>query len=255
MNNNEKLKEAKRLYTTATPDQKYVLESLFPELAESEDERIRKALIQYIKNWEANIQGEAYPYLWSSDEEECNKLLAWLEKQGNNLVENGYTNNKDIIKYADNYSHEIWHKLMDNFENIKDYHIGCNDVSDIVLNAIIDAYNWFEKQGEQTINRPDFEIPFGAKDSELIEESYYIPKGYHAEISKDKVTIKNGEQRTNSQNAQDIIKKYVSDHADCRWLDASELEQLLNDFILKYDKIKNREYEQQCKVSNDGNNR
>lgn len=114
---------------------------------------------------------------------------------------------------------------------------------------------WLEKQGEKTINQPDFEIPFGAKDSELIEESYYIPKGYHAEISKDKVTIKKGEQRTNSQNAQDIIKKYVSDHADCRWLDASELEQLLNDFVLEYDIIKNREYEQQCKVSNDGNNR
>ena len=58
-----------------------------------------------------------------------------------------------------------------------------------------------------------------------------------------------------SQNVQDLIKKYVSDHADCRWLDASELEQLLNDFVLEYDIIKNREYEQQCKVSNDGNNR
>lgn len=73
----------------------------------------------------------------------------YIEKQGSNLVKNGYTDNKDIIKYADNYSHEIWHKLMDNFKNIKDYHIGCNDVSDIVLNAIIDAYNWLERQGEK----------------------------------------------------------------------------------------------------------
>lgn len=38
---------------------------------------------------------------------------------------------------------------MDNFKNIKDYHIGCNDVSDIVLNAIIDTYNWLEKQGKK----------------------------------------------------------------------------------------------------------
>lgn len=53
-------------------------------------------------------------------------------------------------------------------------------------------------------------------------------------------------------NAQDLIEKYVSDHADCCWLDASELEQLLNDFVLEYDVIKNREYEQQCKVSKDG---
>ena len=50
-----------------------------------------------------------------------------------------------------------------------------------------------------------------------------------------------------SQNAQDLIKKYVSDHAANRWLDASELEKLLNNFVLEYDVIKNREYEQQCK--------
>lgn len=52
-------------------------------------------------------------------------------------------------------------------------------------------------------------------------------------------------------NAQDLIEKYVSDHADCRWLDASELEQLLNDFVLEYDVIKNREYEQQCKCKSE----
>lgn len=50
-----------------------------------------------------------------------------------------------------------------------------------------------------------------------------------------------------SQNVQDLIEKYVSNHADCRWLDASELEKLLNDFVVEYDVIKNREYEQQCK--------
>lgn len=73
----------------------------------------------------------------------------WLEKQGNNLVKNGYTNNKDYIRYADKYSYEIWRKLMDNFKNIKDYHIGCNDVLEIVLNAIIDTFNWLEKGGDK----------------------------------------------------------------------------------------------------------
>jgi len=208
MNNEEKLKEAKRLYKTATPDQKYVLESLFPELKESEDEKIRKTLIEYFN---------AYPKDYFGGLKK-RYIVAWLEKQGTS-----YT--KRDVDYA-------------------------------FVEGMAFAKDELEKQGEKkTINQPDFEIPFGAKDSELIEESYYIPKGYHAEISKDKVTIKKGEQKTNSQNAQDIIKKYVSDHADCRWLDASELEQLLNDFVLEYDIIKNREYEQQCKVSNDGNNR
>jgi len=92
----------------------------------------------------SSVIDKAIPEIAESEDD----WIAWLEKQGSNLVENGYTNNKDINKYADNYSHEIWHKLMDNFKNIKDYYIGCNDVSDIVLNAIIDAYNWLERQGE-----------------------------------------------------------------------------------------------------------
>ena len=116
--------------------------SIFPEL-NSEDERMRNFISNELACLRATDEKGTVRY------EELTNAIAWLEKQGGNLVENGYTNNKDFIKYADNYSHEIWHKLMDNFKNIKDYHIGCNDVSDIVLNAIIDTCNWLEKQGEQ----------------------------------------------------------------------------------------------------------
>ena len=38
------------------------------------------------------------------------------------------------IEYADNYSHQIWENLMK-----RNAGIGCNDVSDIVLNAILDT--------------------------------------------------------------------------------------------------------------------
>ena len=70
MDYEQKYKEAKRLYQTATPDQRYVLESLFPELAESEDEKIRKALIRFHKSTidVDGIKGE--------------DIIAWLEKQG-----------------------------------------------------------------------------------------------------------------------------------------------------------------------------
>jgi len=60
------------------------------------------------------------------------------------------------------------------------------------------VYNWIrgliEKKGEQ---KPafDIDIPFGAKDSELIEASYYIPEGFHAEIEGNNVVIKQGEQK------------------------------------------------------------
>lgn len=42
----------------------------------------------------------------------------------------------------------------------------------------------------------EIEIPFGAKDSELQEAIYNIPKGFHAEIDDDKVVIKKGEKPT-----------------------------------------------------------
>ena len=39
----------------------------------------------------------------------------------------------------------------------------------------------------------DFEIPFGAKDSELIEATYYIPEGMEAVIEDNKVVIRKKE--------------------------------------------------------------
>jgi len=49
-------------------------ESIFPELAESEDEKIRKRLIEFFKDW-----GETKSHCWGKS---VNKILAWLEKQG-----------------------------------------------------------------------------------------------------------------------------------------------------------------------------
>lgn len=65
----DKLKEAQRLYETANADQRYVLESLFPELKESEDERTRKEIVRFIR-------------MEVDDEIVGNKWIAWLEKQG-----------------------------------------------------------------------------------------------------------------------------------------------------------------------------
>jgi hypothetical protein len=75
MTQEEKIKEAKRLYESANADQKYVLESLFPELKES-DERIRNFLIDFIKvcGW-TEKKDQGWPL-----REEC---IAWLEKQRN----------------------------------------------------------------------------------------------------------------------------------------------------------------------------
>lgn len=148
MDKQEAIKILKEFHdTSALFSVRTALETVFPELKEDEDE------LEWLKQFiQEEVDSLSMDIRDDEDRIKFKKLqrsLEWLKKQGNNLVKNGYTDNKDIIKYADNYSHEIWHKLMENFKNIKDYHIGCNDVSDIVLNAIIDSYNWFEKQGEQ----------------------------------------------------------------------------------------------------------
>ena len=67
--------EAKKLYKTANADQKYVLEKLFPELKESEDEKIRHYLINFVKiNDGVNLPPDY-----------AKKALAWLEKQGDQI--------------------------------------------------------------------------------------------------------------------------------------------------------------------------
>ena len=72
MDYKEKIKEAKRLYETANADQKYVLESLFPEIRESEDEKIRKEIISFLQLPHPQFIGERKQEKW----------IAWLEKMG-----------------------------------------------------------------------------------------------------------------------------------------------------------------------------
>ena len=74
MDYKKKYEEAERLYRTANADQRYVLESLFPKLRESEDERIRKDIIVLIKDWWDSVNKDNI----STKEQ----MLAWLKKQG-----------------------------------------------------------------------------------------------------------------------------------------------------------------------------
>ena len=68
------LERARALMTNQNPPafDKHLIEMVFPELAESEDEKIRKTLIEYIKG----IKSWNY-FLGISKEQ----MIAWLEKQ------------------------------------------------------------------------------------------------------------------------------------------------------------------------------
>lgn len=59
-------------------DRQGILDDIFPELAEGEDERIRKELVSFLK--ETIEYGGISPDIWTMDN--ANKWLAWLEKQG-----------------------------------------------------------------------------------------------------------------------------------------------------------------------------
>ena len=71
----EALENARQEYnTTENVERKQWLEELFPELVESEDEKIRRALMKFI---------EKIPYeRLENDGVSVKDALAWLEKQG-----------------------------------------------------------------------------------------------------------------------------------------------------------------------------
>ena len=76
MDYKEKLEEAKKLYASANVDQKRVLESLFPELKESENvlvEKIRQDIISYLNH---------RPIASMTESNATERWLSWLEKQG-----------------------------------------------------------------------------------------------------------------------------------------------------------------------------
>lgn len=232
----EALERAKKLYNEAkandyTSDMEDY-ETIFPELKENEDEKIRRNII-------AALKGEGY-----YDCDLTNECIAWVEKQGQTFtkkdVDDAYLKGIFDTKQG---KQDARYKYLEEIIAADDiYQMAMNDAmvneaKEKAAKALsklgIGKLLGFENQGEQnptsdtryevgadgslsvnasdykyaTITQNDFaskeelkkiddeiEIPFGAKDSELQEETYYIPKGFHAIIDGDKVVIKKGEK-------------------------------------------------------------
>ena len=90
----EALERARKLYEQGTITES--LNYVFPELKESEDEKIRKHLISLVKNWDKDGIFSKY----TSNPKEVKQILAWLEKlkvfaeHGDGLyyfINNGFT--------------------------------------------------------------------------------------------------------------------------------------------------------------------
>jgi len=121
--------KAKRLYESANDDQKHVLESLFPELkeSESEDETIRKDIISHLQ-FLAQYCSESMP--------DVDKWIAWLEKQSIQQIRTGleWVNTIDDAcdkRYSEEYTQgEYCHKQSFKW-------------------GFQEGVDWLEKQGEQ----------------------------------------------------------------------------------------------------------
>ena len=81
-----------------------ITEGIFPELKESDDEKIRKEIISILRN--------AY---WTSNKNRFNELVAWLEKQRDKdkLIQ-------ELGEYKVKYTQEVLEKYINNMTNKDD---------------------------------------------------------------------------------------------------------------------------------------
>lgn len=92
-------------------------EHYFPELKESEDEQIRKKLICFVENWKnfrPNSPFDDYA-VYTSDSGECDKFLAWLEKQeepkDKGEISDGYHTFNELYEYRKLYNAAFFNLL------------------------------------------------------------------------------------------------------------------------------------------------
>lgn len=86
------------------------IERIFPELVESEDEKIRKGIITYLKNMKNS------PYVsYSDDTTICDKMIDWLERQSDESRIEAIAEQKQVINNTEWYicTDDIEHFLKD----------------------------------------------------------------------------------------------------------------------------------------------
>lgn len=61
---------------------KKMIYEIFPELRETEDEWVRKELIKFVRAWKDKAKNyTSSQALWTSNEEDIDKMLSWLKKK------------------------------------------------------------------------------------------------------------------------------------------------------------------------------
>ena len=141
MTREEAIKKIKKSWDFLGNDEKEILETLIPELQESEDEKIRKWIIDDIRY---NMNNE--PLNNSEYKKKAEKAIAWLEKQGEqkpakNIVEIWKDMRLEVYQQASGNRHEA------NYSDDTTKMFSLNDIDEI-----------FEKISEQKLADKDESI-------------------------------------------------------------------------------------------------
>lgn len=161
MDYKEKLRLAKEALESGSYD-KDTIEYIFPELAESEDEKIRKEIINHLKYLGKYCQ-ESMPNV--------NEWIAWLEKQGKqraNLIDIDAM----VLKYSNTREKET-NGLPVNCQ-IRSYRQGINDTLNLSLNI--------EKQGEHKPAykvEPKFKVKYAGCEYNVLEVKDIVGVTYY----------------------------------------------------------------------------
>ena len=136
----EYYKEHHRCDETSIED----LESIFPELKESEDERIRKELIEHCKN-------QAKPYIDTGNEcPQIQSWIVWIEKQRDKdkLIQ-------ELGEYKVKYTQEVLEKHINSISNKDDERLRrttiafLKDFAEQGYENAVECIDWIGKQGKQ----------------------------------------------------------------------------------------------------------
>ena len=125
-----------------------ICEYIFPELKESEDEKIRKEIISILRNT-----------YWTSNRNRFNELVAWLEKQGDKdkLIQ-------ELGEYKVKYTQEVLEKHITSMSNKDDERLRkttiafLKDFAEKGYENAVECIDWLEKYGEDKKEINNFDV-------------------------------------------------------------------------------------------------
>ncbi len=202
MNYEQKYKEALERVNRMVSDGHLFVETAeeyFPELKESEDEKIRKTIIE-------NLKGNMYRT--DADYELLNKQIAWLEKQGETLDRDKLTENLPVCEKEEAIDEE----KVDNVNKVEPKF----KVGDWVVNNKPNNYARFIQILEivNVQGRERYRISRDIHNDEDIVEFDYIEKHYH---KFDITNAKDGDVLVTKEDKRPFIFKGLLDskHPNC----------------------------------------